>query len=387
MTYRARSSKHAPSGPRMRGLQSSKPRHLPDVPGLPYGTASPMEQESSFPERNYVLTSTHPEYLSQGHVQELHWSLTGYGNPQEADLSLAYSGGHGEFPNYDACMEENGQYPRSYNASVDNVQWTPTDVDTSMYSSMDCDFDILSGNALSQSSSGLFAPLSAEVEMLPAHQSSDAMYSAHTHVPNGTYCHGTLPGGIQAMTSNIHSFQRTAVETFRQPWTHGQQFPGILTPPASDHGTPPSMQECPSLSSQDPGHYAYNQHRREMSRTGDLIEPVDDSYPQDTARWNQIQRSAYVTLLSDTQLISYSNTNKKPVLTQRPIRSASDRRGSHDSEGSQTFQPEGSHTSDAQPRSHPYYQNSKGEDGKWHCPFKEDTSCNHEPTLQKCGFE
>lgn len=282
----------------MRGLQSSKPRYLPD------GTASPLEQEGSFPGRNYVLTPAHPEYLSQGHVQDLHWSLTGYGNPPEADLPLAYSGGHGEFQSYDACMEENGQYPRSYNASVEthalcpnNMQWTPTDIDASMYSPMDCDFDMLNGNALSQNSSGLYA----EVEMLPAHQSSDAMYSAHTHIPNDTYCHGTLPGGIQAMTSNIHAFQRTAVETFPQRWTQGQQFPGMaqqlpLTPPASDYGTP-SSQECPSLSSQDLGQHAYNQHRRERPRTGNLIEPVDDSYPQDTTRWNQIQRSAYVTLL------------------------------------------------------------------------------------------
>jgi hypothetical protein len=42
---------------------------------------------------------------------------------------------------------------------------------------------------------------------------------------------------------------------------------------------------------------------------------------------------------------------------------------------------------DAQPRSHPFYQNSKGEDGMWHCPFKVGTNCNHEPTVRKCGFE
>jgi hypothetical protein len=42
---------------------------------------------------------------------------------------------------------------------------------------------------------------------------------------------------------------------------------------------------------------------------------------------------------------------------------------------------------DAQPRSHRFYQNPRGEDGKWHCPFKEETNCNHEPTSQKCGFE
>ena len=42
---------------------------------------------------------------------------------------------------------------------------------------------------------------------------------------------------------------------------------------------------------------------------------------------------------------------------------------------------------DAEPRSHPFYRNSKGEDGMWHCPFKVEANCNHEPTLQKCGFE
>lgn len=207
--------------------------------------------------------------------------------------------------------------------------------------------------------------------MLPAHQSSDTMYSANTLLPNGAFCPGTFPDGIQTMTNNIHAFQRTSVESFSHPWTHGQQFPGMpqqmpLTPPASDHGTPSSMQECP-LSSQDPGQHAYNQHRREMPRTHNLIESVDDSYPQEMTRWNQ----------------SLSTVVKKPI----PIRSASDRRGSHDSQESQAFQPEGNHTSDAQPRSHRFYQNSKGEDGKWHCPFKEETNCNHEPTSQKCGFE
>lgn len=302
MTYRARSSKHALGGQRMRGSHSSKPRHIPGVTGLSSGTSLPMDQESSFPERNYVLSSTHPEYSSHGHVQELPWSLTGFGNPPESDLSFAYSGGHGEFPrNYDACMDANGLYPPSYNASVEtptlcsnNMPWPTSDVDTSIYSSMDSDFDILSGNVLSQSPSGPFAALSAEVEMLPAHPSSDAMYSAHALIPNGTYCHGTIPEGIQAMTSNVHAFQRTASENFTQHWTHGQQFPGMpLTPPASDYGTPPSVQECSSFSSQDPGQHAYDQHRPEMPRTRDLIESMDNGYPQDTVRWNQTQRSAY----------------------------------------------------------------------------------------------
>jgi hypothetical protein len=61
--------------------------------------------------------------------------------------------------------------------------------------------------------------------------------------------------------------------------------------------------------------------------------------------------------------------------------------GSSDDEDPQAFQPKGNHNSDAQPRSHPFYQNSKGEDGKWHCPFKVKTNCDHEPTLQKSDFE
>ena len=252
MTHRARSSKHGPSGQKMRVSHNSKPRHIPDVTGLSYGASLPLERESPFLERSYALSSAHPECSSQGHVQDFPWNLTGYENPPDSNVLLSYSGAHGEFPpSYAACVEEGGPYPPSYTASMEspglvsnNLPWTSSNVDTSIYSSMDSDFDMLNGNALASSSSGLFAPLSTEVDLLSAHQVSDAMYSAHAFVSSGPYCHGNLPEGMQALPNNLHTFQRTAVESFPQSWTHGQHFPRMpqqmpLTPPASDHGTPP----------------------------------------------------------------------------------------------------------------------------------------------------
>jgi hypothetical protein len=291
----------------MRGSQSSKPRYVPHVTGL-FST----EQESPFLERNFALSSTHSEYSSQGHVQELPWVHPGYGDPPDGDVSRAYSGPLGEFPpSYASCMEENGQYLPSYTASMetsalcsDTLPWTSSNVDASIYSStempMDSDYDMLSGNAPSQSSPGLFISLSAEVDLLPAHQSSDAMYSAHAFISSGPYCNGNLPEGTQAMQNDIHAFQRTAIERFSQPWTHGQQFSGIarqmpLTPPASDPGTPPSTQECPPLSSPEPGHDANDQHRclrsQERPRTRLHDDPLD-LMPYDP--YNQPHRSAYM---------------------------------------------------------------------------------------------
>jgi hypothetical protein len=315
MTHRTRASKHAASGQRLRGSQSSKPRHIPDVTGhIPYNTSYSMEQDSLFSEAHYALSSTQSEYSSQGHVQESRWSRTGHQNPPSGDASFAYLGAQGDFPpSYDSSMAAYGQLPPSYTPSMessttyaDAFPWTSSNgssaVDSSLELPMDSDYDMLSGNALSQSSPGLdFTSLSAEVDRLPAHQSSDAMYPAPAFISNSPFCYGTLPVGMQAMTNNIHTLQRTTMESFSQPWPHSQQNAGISqqmppTPPASDYGTPPSAPECSSLSSEDPGQDARDQHvylrSQERPRTRHPLNSLEDITPYNT--YGQIHRSAYM---------------------------------------------------------------------------------------------
>lgn len=310
MTHRSRSSKDAPNAQKMRNPKSSRPRHVPTDAGLSYGTSLPLEQESLFPGRNYALSSTLPAFSSQGHVRESPWNFSGYGDPPEGDVSFTFSGTHGEYsPCYTTSMEENKQYPPSYTSSMgspalrsNTLPWTSSNVDSSLYASMTCDFDMLSGNALLQSSPGLFVPLSAEVDLLP-HQSSHAIYSAPAFLPSGSYCHGNLSEGEPAVPNPAYAFQRTAAEGSSQTWTHSHQFPGItqqmpLTPPASDHGTPPSTQECSSLSSQDPGQDTYDQQgglrSQERPSLCNFGEYFDDVYPSDTTGWNQVQRLAHL---------------------------------------------------------------------------------------------
>jgi hypothetical protein len=320
---RARSSKPAPRGQRMRGSQSSKPRHVPDVTCvLPYGTSFSMDQESPFAEHNYDLSSTHSGYPSQGHVRESPWTHTGHENPPDSDAPcdapLAYS--CGDFPpSYATSMEQYGQHPPSYTASMESsaicsdiLPWT-ADVYSSSSIPMDSDYDMLSENVLLQSSSGPdFTSLNAEVDLLPDHQSSDAMFNTDAFMPSGSFAYGNLPVGMQAVPNNIHAFQRTAVENYSQPWTHGQHNAGIaqqmpLTPPASDHGSPPNTQEC-SLSSQDPGHNAYDQQRylqsHEGRRTRRPINSLDGLIPL-----NQIHRSASIqcTLRQAANLAQHHN--------------------------------------------------------------------------------
>jgi hypothetical protein len=40
-----------------------------------------------------------------------------------------------------------------------------------------------------------------------------------------------------------------------------------------------------------------------------------------------------------------------------------------------------------QPRNHHLYKALPGDDGKYTCPFAEDSNCAHPPTKQKCGYE
>src|SRR5947209_17212396 len=110
MTPRHRSSRPATSGQRMRGSQSSQPRHIPDDTGLlPHDTFCTMDLESSFPERSYTLTSMPSEYPSQGHVPDFPWSHPGQGHSPDGDASLTT---HGEYTSsYTASMASSTMCP------------------------------------------------------------------------------------------------------------------------------------------------------------------------------------------------------------------------------------------------------------------------------------
>ena len=276
------------------------------------------------------------------------------------------------------------------------LRWTSSNAAASIYQSfgpMDNDYDMLSENMSSESSSGSdFTSLPTEINQLFGHQLCGSMSSSHTFMSDGSHPYGNLDEGMPFIQNNVDIIRRTAVDNTHQLWTQSQQNAGMgqrlpLTPPASDHGTPPTTQECPPLSSQDTCYDTYDHDGYPL--------PQEDRHTRHTplaltgiVPRNHVHRLAHLqwALRNDSNL-SNSATTKKNSVAQRPIRSASDRRGSHGNEDPHDFQPEGNHVSEIQPRSHPLYQKSKDSDGLYRCPFQEDSKCNHEPTAQKCGYE
>ena len=278
MSQRVKSSKRAPCAQRMRSSQSSKPRHVPDTGLFPNGTTYSMERDSPSAEQNYVLSSVRSQYASHGHFQESPWTHTGYSHPPSGDASVVYSNTHGDCPpTYDATMAESGQNPPSYTASTDSsvvcagpCPWPPGYADTSIYTSLgeptESEFEMNCENAIFSGLSGSeYFGLPAEVSCLPVNQSSEPMHSAPNFLSNGPCFYGNMHGGISSITNNIHIHQRVSAESHLQAWNHTQQTTGLaahmpLTPPASDHGTPPNTQECSPLSPQDSGHDIYDQY-------------------------------------------------------------------------------------------------------------------------------
>ena len=258
----------------MRGSQSSQPRHMPDHAGrLPRDTSfCTMDLESSYPDPNYTLSSMPSEYSSQGHVPDIPWSHHGYGHFPDGDASLT---AHGEYPpSYATSMAEYEQHPPNYIASStmcpEALRWTPSNAAASIYQSfgpMDNDYDMLSDNMSSESSSGSdFPSLPTEINQHLGHQLSGSMSSSQTFMSHGSHLYGNLDDGMPFIQNNVDIIRRTAVDNAHQPWTQSQQNAGMgqrlpLTPPASDHGTPPTTQECPPLSSQDTCYDAYDHDR------------------------------------------------------------------------------------------------------------------------------
>lgn len=257
----------------MRGSQSSQPRHIPDHAGLlPRNTSFCMDLEGSYPDPNYTLSSMPSEYSSQGHVPDIPWSHPGHGHSPDGDASLTT---HREYPSsYVTSMAAYEQHPPSYTASStlcsEVLRWTSSNAAASTYQSfgpMDNDYDMLSENMSSESSSGPdFTSLPTEINQFLGHQLSGAMSSGHTFMSHGSHLYGNLDEEVPFIQNNVDIIRRTTMDNAHQPWIQSQQNAGMgqrfpPTPPASDHGTPPTTQECPSLSSQDTCYDTYDHDR------------------------------------------------------------------------------------------------------------------------------
>jgi hypothetical protein len=326
MTPRSRSSRPATSGQKMRGSQSSQPRHIPDVAGLlPRDTPFyNTDLEGPYPDPNYTWSSIPSECSSQGHVPDFPWSHPGHGHSPDGDASLTT---HGEYsPNYATSLVDYEQHLPSYTTSMASstmCSWTSSNAAASIYPSsfgpIDNDYDdILSENMCSESSSGSdFASLPTEINQLHGHQFSGAMSSTHTFMSHGSHLYGNLDEGMPFIQNSVDIIRRTAMDNAHQPWPQSQQNVGMtqrlpLTPPASDHGTPPTTQECPSLSSQDTYFDTYDRDRcppsQEDHRTRHVTFALTGIVPR-----NQVHRLAYLqwALRNDSNLAQRHNKEKQ----------------------------------------------------------------------------
>ena len=168
----------------------------------------------------------------------------------------------------------------------------------SSFGPVDNDYDMRSENMSAESSSGSdFASLSTEMDQLLDPQFSGAMSSANTFMSHGSHFYGNLDDGMPFIQSNVDIIRRTAMDNAHQPWTQSQQNAGMgqrwpPTPPASDHGTPPTTQECPSLSSQDTCYDTYDHDRYPLSQEGHQTRHTNLALTGIVPR-NQVHRLAF----------------------------------------------------------------------------------------------
>jgi hypothetical protein len=292
----------------MRGSQSSQPRHIPGDTGLlPHDPFCTMDPESSFPDPSYTLTSIPSEYSSQGHVPDFQWSHPGQGHSPDGDTSLS----------------AHGDYTSSYIASSamcpDVLSWTSSNAAASIYQSsfepVDSDYDVLSENMSSSGSD--FTSLHTELDQLFGHQFSGAMSSANTFMSHGSQFYRNPDEGVPFLQTNVDTTRRTSVDNVHQTWPQSQQNAGIgprlpLTPPASDHGTPPTTQECPSLSSQDTCYDGYEFDRYPLSQEGHQTHHATLALTGIVSR-NQVHRLAHLqwALRNDSNLAQRHNKEKQ----------------------------------------------------------------------------
>ena len=294
----------------MQGSRCSQPRYIPGGAGLlPHDTSlCATDLEDSYPDPNYTLSS---EYPSQGHVLDFPWSHPGHGHSPDSDASLTT---HGEYPpSYATSMADYEQHPPSYTASMassamySDVQWPSSNTAASIFQSfgsMENDYDMLSEN------------MSSEINQLLGHQLSGAMSSNHTFMSHGSHPYGNLDEGIPFIQNNVDIIRRTVVDNAHQ-WTQSQQNAGMgqrlpLTPPASDHGTPPTTQECPSLSSQDTCYDAYDHDRYPLSQEDHQTRHTSLALTGTVPR-NQVHRLAHLqwALRNDSNLAQRHNKEKQ----------------------------------------------------------------------------
>jgi hypothetical protein len=332
MTPRPRLSRPATSSQRMRGSQSSQPRHTPGVTGLPLDTSlCTIDLESSYPDPNYALSSMPSGCSSQGHVLDFSWGHPGHGHSPDGD---AYLTTHREYPPSCATsMADYEQHPPSYTASMasstmysEAFSWPSSNAAASIYQSfgpMDSD-DMLSENMSSESSFGSdFTSLPTEIDQLLGHQLSAAMSSDHTFMPHGSHLYGNLDERMPFTQNNVDIIRRTVVDNAHHPWTQSQQNAGMLTPPASDHGTPPTTQECPSLSSQDTCYDTYDHDRYPLSQEDHQTRHAPSALTGIVPR-TQVHRLAHLqwALRNDSNLAQRHNKEKqcRPEAYQISIR-------------------------------------------------------------------
>jgi len=261
---------------RMRGSQSSQPRHIPNG-FVPRDTSFyTMDSEGSNQDPRYTWSSIPSEYSSQGHVLDFPLSHPGHGPSPDGDASLTT---HGEYlPSCATSMADYEQHTLSYPASMasstmcSEVLRCNAAAPYQSFWPMDNECDMLSVIMSSDSSSGSgFTSLSPEINQFLSHQLSGAMSPSHPFMTHGSHPYGNLDEGMPFIQNNIDIIRRTAVDNALQPWPQSQQNAGMgqrlpLTPPASDHGTPPTTQECPSLSSQDTCFDSYDHDRHPLSQ-------------------------------------------------------------------------------------------------------------------------
>jgi len=180
----------------------------------------------------------------------------------------------------------------------------------------------------SESSSGSdFASLPMEINPLLGHQFSGAMSSTSTFMSHGSHLYGNLDEGMPFIQTNVEIVRRTAVDNTHQSWTQSQQNAGMgqrwpMTPPASDHGTPPTTQECPSFSSQDTSYDTYGHEIHPLSQEDHHTRHATLALASIVPR-NQVHRLAHLqwALRNDSNLAQhYQEKQCRPEAYQISIR-------------------------------------------------------------------
>lgn len=137
-----------------------------------------------------------------------------------------------------------------------------------------------------------------------------------------------------------------------------------------------------------PQHFSPPQDIQDDSCTGEqdfTIYDVNDISKSSSHRSDCSKPYALVS----TNLASSRSIGSRHIAQPRPIRSASERSDSLDDTVTsiETRISKDDQVDKVKARSHPLYEAKPQEDGKFHCPMKSKSGCNHEPTGQRCIYK